>query len=414
MSTHRYRCPHCSTVYNHELHTRVHITRADDDTHATHHGFMPESDVAVVDESGAVVERRSHHSKDRNLDSLTRDDFPDDITTKRKHALLVAAKNPDIDNRRELTARTTTTLADTEYDAPAERTVGRAIDEFYLPHQDHGPETKAFSELKCLQQAIIIARLRLPDASAAAIANRTRCSESYPPQVIQRREYIVDAFETRVAAGETLDEIVTDELSAHQYSELLESGHVTDLPGDFPRPADATPTETDSTLPRDTESETDADNWGSPTSDHSVMTATPPTPATETEADGENVSGLDDEQPKMDAVNGAKTDTSQAQRDSEPHSEPIESTASTATQASHSGDEASKSTSQSGDQEYQDSVARELQKLQEGVAFFKDSVSPVEEPTTETAMIVNFARTVETKCEQIIHHVTEGDDVHRD
>ena len=35
MTTEHYRCEHCCTVYDHELLTRVHITRSDDEAQTT-------------------------------------------------------------------------------------------------------------------------------------------------------------------------------------------------------------------------------------------------------------------------------------------------------------------------------------------------------------------------------------------
>ena len=59
MTTEHYRCEHCGTVYDHELLTRVHITRSDDEAHRNHSGLMPECEIEVVDASGTLRERRS-------------------------------------------------------------------------------------------------------------------------------------------------------------------------------------------------------------------------------------------------------------------------------------------------------------------------------------------------------------------
>ena len=133
-----YRCPHCDASYADERLARVHITRADDPTHHHRNGLMPEEEIEVVDDNGQIVATRSKRPEDVDLSEVSMRDFPTDLTTKRKHALVVATRHPEIDNRRELTTMVHERLADNSWETspPSHQTVRRALDEFYHPHED--------------------------------------------------------------------------------------------------------------------------------------------------------------------------------------------------------------------------------------------------------------------------------------
>jgi hypothetical protein len=94
------------------------------------------------------------------------------------------------------------------------------------------PTDESFSEIPVLQQAIIIANPTLPEASIAEVADRIGCAASYPPKVMERRQYLVDAFGDRQAEGNTLAAIVRDKLFAAHIEDLVESGYLDDIPID--------------------------------------------------------------------------------------------------------------------------------------------------------------------------------------
>ena len=123
-------------------------------------------------------------------------------------------------------------MADTDRDPPAHWTVGRALDEFYRPHESSLSTDESFSEISVLQQAIIIANPTLPEASIAEVADRVDCAEGYLSRVMERRQYLVEAFADRQAEGESLAAIVHDELPATRLKELIESGHLDEVPID--------------------------------------------------------------------------------------------------------------------------------------------------------------------------------------
>ena len=146
--------------------------------------------------------------------------------------MLVAAHHPDVTIRSELTDFIEEELADTDRDSPADWTVRRALDAFYRPHESSMPTDESFSEIPVLQQAIIIANLTLPEASIAEVTDRVGCAASYPPQVMERWQYLIDAFSDRQAKGNTLAAIVRDELPAAHIEHLVEIGHLDDIPID--------------------------------------------------------------------------------------------------------------------------------------------------------------------------------------
>lgn len=423
MTTDYYRCPHCNAAYDHELLVRVHVTRADDEQHANRNGLMPECEIDVVDDTGTVIDRRSRRPETINLDSLTRDDFPDELSSKRTDAVLVAAHYPEVTTRSELTKLIEQELADTDRDPPAERTVGRALDSFYHPHRDTTPEEKSFAEIPTLQQAVIIANLTLPDASIADIAQRVDCSESYPPQVMRQREYLVSAFEDRLAEGSSLTEIVTDELSPTLQEKLRDSGHLADVPIQLESPDETHATAESPPETTATKSERLDSDWGSPTDEHAVMTATPPLPATETETDGGSQSSqpvtqqaakpvVENNATDKDTDTDTPADGSTPTRDTDADDVAARTDA-TQSPSDENGTTGVGSTAVTEQTTYQ-TVVRQLQELKSNLEFFRDAVAPVDQPSQEKAILIRLTENTETQCEHIIQQVTENTDVRRD
>ena len=445
MTTEHYRCPHCGTVYDNELITRVHVTRADDDQHANRNGLMPECEIEVVDDDGTVIDHRTRHPDEVDPSTLTRDDFPGDMTSKRTDAVLVAAHHPDVTTRTELTALIEEELADTDRDPPADWTVRRALDAFYHPHESSMPTDESFSEIPVLQQAVIIANLTLPEASIAEVADRVGCAASYPPQVMERRQYLADAFSDRQAEGETLAAIVRDELPATHLEELVESGHLDDIPIDVGSSAEKHATQNGDAEAATTSERLDSD-WGAPTDDHGVMTASPPLSS----ADEETTEGSQTSQDASQSTTqpaGDEPSTEEAADTDGQTADDVE-TATETTTKTHTAAETLDATSDGGSASTaagaetvepgpsgaelpqsageRDVVAgdaasghshltllHEVRQLKSNLRFFRQSLSPVDETPHEKSLVISLTERTETKCDQIIQQITEEMDVHR-
>ena len=274
----QYRCPHCNASYHDERHTRVHITRADDDSHANRNGAMPEEAIEVINHAGDVVDTISRRPEEVDFTDVTCADFPDDLSAKRVQTLVVAAHNPTVTTRRRITElvreRLDTDEAETE--APTERTVGRALDDFYYPHEDGDDETGTeLAELTTLQQAIIITHLDGPDRSNGAIADHVRCAKSYPGQVLDKRAGVVERLAARRTAGESLDAIIKDTLSATDLTSISKQ-LASELSVDLTALRAEMTTSTDDTTADTPDAAADGgDDWGTPRSHHGVVTAAP-------------------------------------------------------------------------------------------------------------------------------------------
>jgi len=449
MTTEHYRCPHCGTVYDNELITRVHVTRAEDDQHANRNGLMPECKIEVVDADGTVIDHRTRQPDAIDLSTLTRDDFPDELSSKRTDAVLVAAHHPDVTTRTELTDLIEEELADTDREPPADWTVRLALDAFYHPHESSMPTDESFSEIPVLQQAVIIANLTLPEASIAEVADRVGCAASYPPQVMERRQYLADAFTDRQDEGETLAAIVRDELSATQLEKLVDSGHVDDIPIDVGSSEEKHATQGRDAATRTTSERLDSD-WGEPTDDHGVMTASPPLSST----DGKNNESKQTSQDAGQATTQPASDelSTEEAADSDRQTEEGVDTTTEAATVTHTAAETlnaapgGNSTSKRAGTEATDSgplgeeplqqppqsaggmnavagdttnncphltLLCQVEQLKANLSFFRNAISPVDETPEEKSPVVGLAEQTEAQCDQIIKQIKEDTDVHR-
>lgn len=404
MTTEHYRCEHCGTVYDHELLTRVHITRSDDEAHRNHSGLMPECEIEVVDASGTLRERRSRRPEEIDPTTLTREDIPTDLSPKRTDAVLVAAHNPETSSHATLTHLVETALADTDRDPPSKRTVSRALAAFYRPHEDEGPRTRPFGALSPLQQAIIVATLAKPAASAAEIARWADCSESYPPMVRSRRADIIESFKQRLADGESLATIVTETLTTAQQEALAESGHFDAVPVDIEGAAEKDPDAGETAAATDAMLGARSDDWGAPTADNSVMSATPGGTLS-TEGDGGNTASHE--------MTAAADDTPTA-------TGAAESAAAPTPPGTNSNSDAVAATTQSsgdatdGEADIIPVVVQRLERLATNLRFFRASIEPIDAPSDEREMLMRLAENTEKQCDQIIHEVTTNTDARRD
>ena len=427
MRAHRYRCPHCGTVYDHELITRVHITRADDDIHRTRHGLMPECEIEVLDETDAVIERRSRRPADIDLEELTREDFPDGLTEKRRSGVYIAAKHPEIDDYEELAARLETELAETPYDPPAARTIGRAVDELYYSHVEDSTESRSFAELTPLQQAILITDVGLASPSPSDIQAITGCSKNYPRQTKDTYSDAHDDIATAYASGTDLETIIAERLTPSAIQALMDSETLTEAPVDLSASLEAAAAETAVT---DDAADSPAVDRGSPIEDADVMSAGPslpndsdspasaaghtesPAPDAETPSAPDQASSPDakpsdvsttqstDASGAADHVEPPATDAATATTSDEPDA-PAMTATDTADADSACVDDSTAPTGRPGD------PRTEIRQLKREVTFLKNALSPVVEPDTHDALVISLAERVEQRCEAIDEQFAE-------
>lgn len=447
----QYKCPYCAAVYGDERIARVHITRADDADHQNRNGMMPEAEIEVVDTDGTAVDTISRHPKEIDLDELTVDHFPEKLTDKRRYALLVASQNPHEDTRRELTQLVQNRVAsdEVEIEPPVERTVGRALDDFFHPQQNTSTDdaaTETLADLKPLQQAIVIGRLTCPGMAKAGIAERVGCCSTYPGQLFDRKSRLMNNLSERTEAGESPEEIIKTELCSDAIEQLVTEEFTTDLPINLSELA-VDPDDNDGNQEQpdvneatvagsdETGSGTSPEpGWGSPTTDHGVVRATPSNPLIQS-PDPDRTNGRQETLSMDDSSTGNGTGNTTTSTTSA--AEGIDKT-SDANEGENghknSGTEVeanTASTEMTGDQppvvdtldkvgaadinkrasesqpsvvtqpEGQDLIA-EVEALRANVAFMRRTVSPTTQSDGATALLESFAEQVEQQCKAIV------------
>jgi hypothetical protein len=228
----QYGCPFCDETYDNELVTRVHVTRSEDNAHINRDGLMPETEIEVVNEAGKIVETISRRPNDINLETLQAEDLQDNLSGEHKQILLTAAYNPFLTTYTELEEKVSNALKQRGYsedDIPSYSTVRRVIREFYRPQeveaekQNRNKENdeEILGDLTPRQQAIVIAHLANPDESTSQIARRAgNTSNSYPGQVYNRAEAIIDRLQRSIDDGETVGAAILAEMTAEDVSNL--------------------------------------------------------------------------------------------------------------------------------------------------------------------------------------------------
>jgi hypothetical protein len=396
-----YRCPHCSATYSDELFVRVHITRGDDEAHQNRHGLMPEEEIEVIDEDNNVIKTISRRPEEIDLTAVTCDDFPDELNAKRKHGLLVATQNPEEDNKRRIAEIVEQQLEnkECEIEPPAERTVGRALDEFYHPHMDNTNDNKnvnSLGELTPKQQTILIAKLADSSASGVDIAEMAGCAKSYPCQVVNRYGELLSQLDARVEGGETPQSIIEEELSTDDIATLVNEDLLSELPVNIEaiRPtmngessesdsnADAAETISVDNQDEPIEQEYDPSRWGSPV-DHSTGLEAAPESPIETEENVNNISsaeaqtdgGSEEFEPVKINHNSATDDETGAETETE-----------TETEAK---------TDLSGE-----IPASEVQRLKKNTKFLQDVVEQAE--IDDVGLIAAATQQVERRCNKLL------------
>jgi hypothetical protein len=376
-----YRCPHCDTIYADERHTRVHITRADDAAHRHRNGFMPEEEIEVIDADGEVIDTRSRRPEEVDLTDVTIDDFPADLSHKRKHALVVATRHPEADTLRELTdmVRERIENSDWEISPPSKPTVSRALDEYY--HLDESDEVsteseeKTLADLTLIQQAAIIGKLVLPDEPDTSIADRIGCACSYPGQISDEKEHVLTPLQTRLEQGDDIEAVLTDELTADTLAALIDKEFLSEIPLDVQSLAaemdvdEASSTGLLATIVEETDPKTSSDsNWGSPVDHTSGMHAVPDDPFGSTNGDPADSDGLNSQSSDADLDSTDDIGADETQPDDLPAP----------------------------------AVVTEIAALKQKVAFFRQTINPVSQTDEQMALLESFAEQIEQSCEAML------------
>ena len=435
----RFVCPHCTAAYEDERLTRIHITRANDAAHENRHGLMPEETIDVHDADGTVVETISCHPRDIDLEDVTTETFPAELSKKRRHALVVATHNPEVESRRELTRLTRERLAgdETTVDPPCERTVGRALDAFYQPAEsDPAEQQTSPAALTATQQAIWIARACFPDESNAGIADIVGCANSYPGQLFRGERRLFEDLKKQLEAGRSPEEIIVEELDSEALETLQETELLSDVPVDVAsliaelenasssKPDERSGAAAGAATGANTESadaQTDP-QWGAPMGTHNVMRAAPNDSRT-SEATGQattdsaqrtrsaedtsTTAGSEPSEPATTAAlttdeaseahpNAERTAREESQRPDDGDEHVTRHDEQSATADDETADSAPTATSSAGID-----AEAEVEALQAKVAFFRQTISPVAEPDGPTALLESFAAQVEQHCEAI-------------
>ena len=204
-----YRCPFCGSVYPDERLTRVHITWADDEIHRNYDGFMPETTVEVVDDDGNIVDEITRRTDELKTNDIDLDVFPDELSEAQRRVCRIVAYDPYIESYQELHERSEAVLSENDVDTVGYNTVRQWIQEFYLPHQDttnpngrsqDSVET-ALAELTEKQSAVITEYLEDPSLSMSELADRAGVSSSYPTQILDRFDDLIEELRETQADG---------------------------------------------------------------------------------------------------------------------------------------------------------------------------------------------------------------------
>lgn len=204
-----YRCPYCTNTYPDERLTRAHITWADDDSHRNRSGFMPETRIEVLDVDRTVIEERSRHPEELNTNEIPLKAFPDEISESKKRVCRIVVYNPNIDTYAEIHERSEAVLTENGMDPVGYNTVRRWIQEFFLPHSDMSDtedtanadvsteflHTELLENLTEKQRTVITEHVKNPSLSMGELADRADVSRSYPTQIIDEYNDLIDKLQ---------------------------------------------------------------------------------------------------------------------------------------------------------------------------------------------------------------------------
>ncbi len=236
-----YRCPYCDAEYPTEMLARVHVSYVDDSTHEGRDGMTPEVEPVELDGDGERVGTAFTLAGRLNLHGLSLADVPAvydgrEFDERERRALLVAAFNADRTvPDTELQDRVAAHLDEHGFDPLPARELGELCRHVYHPQADSGDEPEragittaetTLRDLTPLQQAILLAHLARPDSDPAAVARQVGTARSYPAQVVETRETLVERLRSRIDAGATVERIVAERVPAAALEEIREEGYL--------------------------------------------------------------------------------------------------------------------------------------------------------------------------------------------
>lgn len=389
-----YRCPVCEKTYQHELLARIHITRASDDSHAHRNGLMPEAEIEAIDADGKVIKTITRSPDELEPETLTVEAFPDGLSEKRRHALLIAAHNPYESSAQAITDRIEKRADETGLAVPGYTTVCRSLKSFYQPPEDDEsgaqPDDESITDLTAKQQAIIIARLADPDATEARIADMVGCADSYPGQVYDRAEHVIDNIEAECETDDDLPRVLASELSASDIRTLHERGLLAGIPVSLP----TAEMDQDEAAEADAQTGESADQdgqWGSPVSNQTGLRADPANPFGN-EADTESSAASDATQQTLPADQPADDGEHAPDNDD---SERVTHKPVTNDATLEAG----------ADPQI---PADKVNRLRQQVAFLIDAFERVAEPEASTSRILAFAEQFHHECATMLEQEGEA------
>lgn len=253
----QYQCPYCHTTYPNEGLTRVHITRAEGTLHSNKDGFAPETTINIVTEDNTLIDTITQTGTKADPTELTIADIPDDIDARHRHVLLVGAHYPETDTYTELSEKANTILNEQGFEQLSYSTVRRVLRDFYRPDPETNKTTNQtpttetdttdeqdalLSDLTTTKQAIIIAHAAHPEESKTQIADRVGASVSYPTQVLDKHEDVVDGIAEHQADTETTEEAIGKALTTSDFQQLYAEEKFADIEVDAQAVREAIPT----------------------------------------------------------------------------------------------------------------------------------------------------------------------------
>lgn len=418
----QYRCTFCGDTYPHEALTRAHVTRSEG-RHLNYKGDMPEVDIEVLDRDGDVIETRSTTPEQFDPYDVDVDDLSDDLKDSHKRIILIAAVNPNIDSYEELKEKVNDVFEQRGEDTVSYATVRRVVKDYFEP-EESAPEgvddmdREVLSDLTAKQQATIITELVTDGLKHEEIAGIVGTSQSYPSQVFNRAEEVLEGLEEKIESGMTTREAILDELTPEDLITLEGQGFVEDLDFDLPTPGsdDESSTPEDGSASETTaeadssEAESEAPSDGPVSQQAKPMTASPSTPWDEqpTQPPTEELQPADGTPSDQKAVSAdSETDSDGADASEGADASSNDESSGAATE-DESAPETTESTTESvtGTEHGESAVPREdVEEVLEKVRFHKRAVEKgveIDDSEASTSRDLAFAEVVEEELEQLL------------
>lgn len=413
-STAVFECPYCNASYTHEILTRAHISFVDDDSHINRNGFMPETDTIEEVTNGDVIGTHEAKAQITIQSALSTEDIPErhagrELSQSERLGLYYATLNCQQDyTYTELEQKINSGLEVLGLPTLAYRKVRELLQWFYkIPkqsekitvqtqqqdmsknqnqseasgEQDDKERAEAnieraddtLSDLTPLQQAIILAYAQTevhgPDMTYKAIAESLDCGTSYPTRLFGEYEDLRDRITSRVAGGESVESVMTSELTEGDLHTMLDDGLFDDFEIDM-----------DEVMRRKMKQEGDIDSGGGATADESSSSGGTATNGSVTGSDARPLSAS----PESDIP----TDTESSESTSSPKDGTSSDVSGTANDSAH-GEESTETTADTESQPTsQPSSGTQVQENQTD-STDNTSSSTADETDTEDTVDIN-------------------------